>query len=488
MSPHALLILAAALFVGLPLAFLALLVPFFTALGVTQLFVAGAGRLSESAPGVRPGGAGAMLLALPKFAGIALKSIRRNLTRSALVYLALFVMVLVITLIWSVLSFLQAVTASKAANFKALVTEKYQLPSQMPPRYIDELTRAVTALPLETRVDPAKDVMVWSFVGTSLDPDPSKRSLDNIMFFFATDPRSMLYMFDDLEQDNLVPAEAEQMRQAVRAMQSNLKGIIISEPRLQKLNKKVGDKFRVYSFPQMYKDIEFEVEIVGTFPKSAVRYEGNAIMNIDYLFKSLDAYYKNTGKQHPMADRCVNLYWVRVPDEQAMHSLADALEKPGRFSSPPVKVERGSSAIASFLDAYKDIIAGVRFLLVPAIIAVMMLIMAIAISISVRERRQEMAVLKVLGFQPWQILALVLGEALVVGAFSGGLCTFLVYFGINAIGGVPFGIAFFPKFFIPVQALWWGPALGGLAAFAGSFFPAWSARSVRVSEVFAKVA
>ena len=59
-----------------------------------------------------------------------------------------------------------------------------------------------------------------------------------------------------------------------------------------------------------------------------------------------------------------------------------------------------SSGIASFLDAYRDLLCGMRWLLVPAILVTMALVIANAISISVRERRMEMAVLKVLGFSP----------------------------------------------------------------------------------------
>ena len=50
----------------------------------------------------------------------------------------------------------------------------------------------------------------------------------------------------------------------------------------------------------------------------------------------------------------------------------------------------------------------------------MSLVVANAISISVRERRTEMAVLKVLGFQPRHVMLLVLGEALLVGFLAGG--------------------------------------------------------------------
>jgi putative ABC transport system permease protein len=55
------------------------------------------------------------------------------------------------------------------------------------------------------------------------------------------------------------------------------------------------------------------------------------------------------------------------------------------------------------------------------------------------------------------------------------------------VGGINFPIAFFPRFFIPSDALWWGPLIGGGTALAGSFLPAWSARSVKVSEVFSKI-
>jgi len=116
-------------------------------------------------------------------------------------------------------------------------------------------------------------------------------------------------------------------------------------------------------------------------------------------------------------------------------------------------------------------------------------VMANAISITVRERRTEMAVMKVLGYRPNQILRLVLGEALLVGATSGLLAATATYLFFNLKwGGIPFRIAFFPVFHIPEFAMIWGLAIGSITAFLGSILPAWSARSVKVSEVFSKVA
>jgi hypothetical protein len=55
------------------------------------------------------------------------------------------------------------------------------------------------------------------------------------------------------------------------------------------------------------------------------------------------------------------------------------------------------------------------------------LVIANAISISVRERRPELAVMKVLGFRPMQILWLVLGESLLLGAGAGFASAGLTY-------------------------------------------------------------
>ena len=120
--------------------------------------------------------------------------------------------------------------------------------------------------------------------------------------------------------------------------------------------------------------------------------------------------------------------------------------------------------------------------------AVLALIIANAISISVRERQKEFAVMKVLGFRPNQLLALVLGESLVLGTLAGFTSAFATYFIVNKVfGGIPFPIAFFGRFFIPGEAIYWGPLIGVGTSFLGSFMPAWSARSVRVSDVFARV-
>jgi putative ABC transport system permease protein len=408
-----------------------------------------------------------------KFFRLVFKSLLRNRLRTILTCVAVMILVLVVTFIWSILAFLDLVTTEKAQDFKAIVTEKWQIPSQMPMTYYRPLSQGAAR---SSQDEKPQDAMSWQFYGGSTEKDRDKRTIENIIFFFCMDPRKLRPMMDDL--GNLD-------QKLVDKLVRNDRAVLVGRDRLRKLNKRVGDTFLVYSMN--YTGIDLEFKIAGLFPEG--RYDDAAVMNMAYLQRALDDYEKKNGKKHPLADKTLNLVWLKVPDSKAFGRIAEQIERSVEFKDRPVRCETASSGVASFLDAYRDLIWGMRYLLSPALIISMALVIANAISISVRERRTEMAVLKVLGFRPWQILALVLGEAMLLGVISGLLSASLTYWLINIVmGGFKFPIAFFPAFLISPNAFWWGAGIGGLAAFAGSIVPAWSARSVRVSEVFSKVA
>ena len=63
---------------------------------------------------------------------IMFRGLRRSPLRTSLTYLALFVLTLVLCLIYAVLYMIGNATAEKEANFKAIVTHKTMVPSQMP--------------------------------------------------------------------------------------------------------------------------------------------------------------------------------------------------------------------------------------------------------------------------------------------------------------------------------------------------------------------
>jgi putative ABC transport system permease protein len=420
-----------------------------------------------------------------KLLRLIFQNILRNPLRSALTGIGTMMLVFVVTLVWSVLAFLDKQTTEKSANLKAIVSERWRLPSQMPYAYASTLIEGGARDDDDVR---PLDYMTWTFYGGSIEKDPSKRSLDNFIFAFAMQPEKLLTMMDDL--DSLPPDQHAAFSEVVQRLKESRNGLIVGADRLAGMSRavggqlKVGDRVTIYSVN--YRGMDLEFEIVGLFPPG--RYDLSAAINVDYFLASLDAYEQTNGKPHPLAPKALNLVWLKVPDRETFDKLADQIMTSPYYSNPAVKVETSSSGIAAFLESYRDLLWAARWLLAPAILLTLSLVIANAISISVRERETEFAVMKVLGFRPDHILSLVLGEAVCIGLIAGLASAGGTYWLINRVfGGLTLPIAFFGVFYIPIAAIWWGAAVGVGTALAGSLLPAWTARRVRVADVFARV-
>jgi putative ABC transport system permease protein len=434
--------------------------------------------------------AAAFLFLSPKLFLLIVKNLFRNPVRTLLTSLATGVLVFVVVLILSVVSFIDLITTETAASGrKLIVTERWQLPSQMPLAHAEYLdprsSKFILAGMKDAQGRPVlgpDDYMTWAFYGGFTEKDPAKRSRDNLVFFFAMEPDHIRTMMDDLQ--DLDP-------ELVRRLKANRKGCLLGPEKLAALLKTEElppgglPPFTVHSLN--YKDIDLEFEVVGLLP--AGRYNQSAIMNADYLFSALDKYKRDKKQAHPLDEKRIALVWLRISDRDSFEAVAERIEKAPELSNPQVKCETASSGISTWIEPYNDIFWGMKWVLVPVLVISMALVVANAIGISVRERYQEIAVLKVLGYRPWQVLALVLGEALLVGVLTGLLTAAATFALINyVVGGIPFPIAFFPAFLVPPAAIAWATAIGLLTALAGSLIPSWAARSVRVAEVFARVA
>jgi putative ABC transport system permease protein len=410
------------------------------------------------------------------------KSLSRNILRTGLTAAATMLLVFIVTLVWTVLYFLHQVTAEKSKDLKAIVTERWQIPSQMPFSYGAQLADGRARPDHPEDVKP-QDSMTWQFYGGTLEV--GKITRESIVFFFAMDPKKFLTMMDGI--DEFTPEQIDQLKKWADEMLVDKHKVVIGVERLKALNKKVGEHFTVHSIN--YKDIDLDVEIIGALP--AGRYGQSAVMNYQYLNDALFEDYPRThkGAKHPLADKTLNLVWLKVPNTKTYEKMADQVERAYANSTPSVKCETASSGVAAFLDAYRDLLWGMEYLFTPIALASMAVVIATAISISVRERRSEMAILKVLGFGPRRILLMVMGEGLLIGAGSGFLSVAATYLIVNIqMGGIPFPIAFFPAFKIPVLAFVWGPLIGGCTALVGSIVPALTAMYVNVAQVFAKTA
>jgi putative ABC transport system permease protein len=468
LSGYLLGMLAGLIGIALVIGLLTLPVFFFVLFGVEQL----AWLVAEST------GMFAAKLILIMFRGL-----RRSPLRTSLTYIALFVLTFVLCMLYTILNFIALATTEKEANFKAIVTHKTVIPSQMPRSHYETFKKQCRELPDGMR--PAKgddDVMAWTFFfGTT---DPITKRPDGNLFLLGLEPRKVTNMIPGL--DDLTPAEQNLLDTAIAEMERNPQAIILSKSRLKIMNLQVGQRIKVTGLS--FKDLLLECDIVGELPDG--KYEGLGFMNSAYLFQQLDAYQRDrlknkTGDPHPMAEKCINLIWVKLPNKEAFEQLSAMVNDTGKFNTPQVKLETESSGIGTWIESLKDILFGMKYVMSPAMVAIMCLVIANAISIGVRERRTEMAVLKVLGFQPRHVLVLVLGEAILVGLLAGEMSTLLAWF---MIGSFKLQLAFFGAFFVPAKTLLYGPLLGAVVSIAGSLGPALSAKNVKVAEVFAKVA
>jgi putative ABC transport system permease protein len=101
---------------------------------------------------------------------------------------------------------------------------------------------------------------------------------------------------------------------------------------------------------------------------------------------------------------------------------------------------------------------------------------------SVRERTQELALLKAVGFTDALVLSVVLGESLLIALLGGLLGLTIAWVLVAGLGGASFVRAFFPIFFIPSRDLVLGAAFAvGLGLIAG-ILPALQAMRLHVSE------
>jgi len=432
-----------------------------------------------------------------KFVLIMLKSMLRNLGLTSLTYVANFVLVFIVIAAQSIVSFIDQVQTEREQDFKAIVTERNQVPSQMPMPYEKEIFAALDKEHLLANGE--DDIMTWQFYGGTTDPE--KMTRESIVFFFVMEPRKFLAMrngkpismMDGIEE--FTPEQVGSVLQAIQTMERNKQGVLIGEERYALMVKKgrlteqdrreaTGYKFKVTSLN--YKDIDLECEVIGLLPKG--RFGQSAVMHRDYLMRALDDYERKNGKPHDQADKSLTLVWLRFPNKQAFERASVILNDSSRFTSPPIKMETAAAGVSTFLEAYRDLIKALRYGSV-FIVLIIMLIFAVVIVIIVNGRRTEFAIMKVLGFPPWVIMLWILGEAMLVGVISGLMCAALSIIVVNRVfGGIPFPIAFFPAFKISPAAYWWGPAAGAIASFVGAIFPALSARRVKAVEVFSKVA
>jgi putative ABC transport system permease protein len=388
-----------------------------------------------------------------KFFLLILKNLRRNKLRTTLTALAVTVMVTICAEMMTIIFWVQHHVQSQASQSKLLVSERWVAPSCVPARYLSLLTR----------LEGVEDWTLWNLYGGFLD---ASRQRNRQGFGLATRPDNLISMHTGLEK--LDPA-------AVEALKREKTGAILSADLMQLMGWKVGQQFTVISSSHPSKDLRFK--IVGVLPPG--EYARNFFFREDY-------FEEGTGNKDTIT--CV---WLRLRDDETARRIASHIQEQFQRHQPELKVETESAGVARFVGREQAILSIIE-LVVTILVVDMVIVLSNSISVATRERKVEMAVLKVLGFEPLAIMVLVIGEATLIGLVSGFLGAGLAWLcSTLAVSGVLPTMSITRVFFMfPMRAdmILWGALIGAFVGFAGSVVPAWNARKVKVSDVFAKIA
>jgi putative ABC transport system permease protein len=182
----------------------------------------------------------------------------------------------------------------------------------------------------------------------------------------------------------------------------------------------------------------------------------------------------------------VGTYYTQIANPNQAPAIGKTIDKTFENSDAETKTETEAQFISGFIK-----MAGDLALILNSIgLAVAFTILAVCantMSMSIRERRKEIAVLKTLGFSSRLVLALVLGEALVIGITGGALGVGLTTLALSKAGTIPglngFGAAL--RLSPSLMAAMFG--LSGLIALLAGLTPAVSAYKANITSMLRQV-
>jgi putative ABC transport system permease protein len=385
-----------------------------------------------------------------KYAALILKHLRKNWIRTLSTVLAMSVCIFLFCTLQTVV---EAVNFGlHSGNAGRLVTRHYvSLVYNLPMTY----KARVAAIP------GVKTVVMNSWFG-GIYRDPK-----NFFANFATEAEPFLEIYPEI----MVPPD--QKERWLRDM----RGCIIGRKLAERFGWKVGDTFQLESSIPPYRiGHPFEFVVDGIYDTDQAKYPATDLNSMYFHFNYL---YESTGRR-------ISPGWLTesIDDPKHAGSISKAIDAEFENTDTPTKTETEQAFLAGFVA-----MAGNLALLLNgiglAVAFTILLVTANTMSIAVRERQQEIAVLKTLGFSSKLVMTLIMGEALLIGAMGGLVGILLsgailkVLPNLPMIGAV---VAGFPNFGLSPQTTAIGIAVALVLGLAAGFLPAMTGYRSRIAE------
>lgn len=256
---------------------------------------------------------------------------------------------------------------------------------------------------------------------------------------------------------------------------SKRRGAIIGRALSTRFGWDLGDTFQLESFIPPYRvGKPFEFVVTGIYDLDVARYPGSSEMQMFFHYDYLnEATRMRAG---------VGTFMVQITDAERAADIAKIIDDTFENSDVQTKTESEGAFIQGFNE-----LAGNLVLLLNAIgLAVgftVLIVTANTMSMAVRERRNEIAVLKTLGFSSGRVMGLILAEALILATTAGALGVGLASAIVSNLAKVPILGAIvgnFPPLVLSPQlaAIMFSSAM--LLGLAAGFLPAWTAYRAKI--------
>lgn len=382
---------------------------------------------------------------------VAVKNVFRNRFRNGLTIAGVMVAILAFVMLRTIL-YAWTMGAEYAAKDRIATRHKVTFVMTLPKRYAEKIA--------EVRGIKASTFMNW-FGGKV--PGREKE-------FFATiavDTKTFLDVYDEI----VVSPDQKQ------AWLQDRQGALIGDQLAKRFGWKVGDKVTIGG--TIYPG-DWEMHISGIY--SAAR------KSVDRATLWFHWDYINEAVKERRKDQ-VGWIAARVDDSSKTAEISAAIDRMFEDTDTPTLSMSERALQLSFLGAFSAVLKAMDIVSM-VILLIMMLILGNTIAMGVRERTNEYAVLKAIGFHPRHLVLFVLAEAAAIGLIGGVLGLLISYPLIQQGMGrwIEENVGqYFPYFKIP-ESMWIAaPAIAVMLGVLAAIIPAYRASKLNVVDALRHV-
>jgi putative ABC transport system permease protein len=368
------------------------------------------------------------------------KNALRNKRRATLSILSVAVSLFLLVLLLVALREITLPVEGAGAELRVAVRNKISIANLLPAKQ----------LPIIEKIPGVEAVTPFTWFGGKYKGE------ENMSFAqFALDPNKLRSVFTELKMPAEYYTKLEQERD----------GCVIGKITADKYKLKVGDRMTLEStiYP-----VTMDFTIVGIY--SGTPDDRNMLFRQDYLDESV-----------PSTKGMVGMWWLKVKSAQDMPKVISAIDKAFENTSAEVRAESERAFQLGFISMWGNIKLLVG-LICSAVIFTLLLVSASTMSMAIRERFRELAILKAIGYRRRELFVFILAESFGLAAAGAvlGVGGAYVLFTYGDVGKMTNGI--FPSFEVTSRIVGTGVLVAAVLGIVASIMPAIAVAKMSVTE------